>query len=395
MTQGALNAYNESVTQGETSDLTHYLGLMVDSLGGYEAIAGYADYFMSQGDETRAGEYKMIMDMFDILSARTIEAGNQGRGDYSETAGTYAQMSEILSGGAVGLTPESLVDYMQQQITNGFAQPDWRGLLGEDLEIQLFNAAKQAGHNSITEWVSEIETEMGSVDAQMQIDPQVDQATLDSLMALDPVPLPITPHVEGEDAVEELKTQGVSVNVEGDTQQLAATIEGEDGQTLLEYVNGDATDLSMAIMSEDGKTLIEYVTGDVSDLRNKISSMNGQTIRVNIVGQKMFASGGRATTASIFGEAGPEWAIPEEHTQRTAELLNAAREASGFTWLDLLSRFGGLNANPSTTPTTIVYSPTINAADASGVEQVLRQDKERLFKMLEERKMLDEMEVYA
>ena len=108
-----------------------------------------------------------------------------------------------------------------------------------------------------------------------------------------------------------------------------------------------------------------------------------------------FAEGGRATTASIFGEAGPEWAIPEQHTQRTAELLNAAREASGFTWGDLLARFGGLNANPQNVPATIIYSPTIHAADASGVEQLLLADKERLNRWFEEKKMRDEVEVYA
>ena len=111
----------------------------------------------------------------------------------------------------------------------------------------------------------------------------------------------------------------------------------------------------------------------------------------------MFAAGGRATSASIFGEAGPEWAIPEEHSERTADLLNAAREASGFTWTDLLTRYGGLNANPNagTIPTTIIYSPTINAQDATGVEKVLSDDKERLEKWFAEKKMRDEVEVYA
>lgn len=44
----------------------------------------------------------------------------------------------------------------------------------------------------------------------------------------------------------------------------------------------------------------------------------------------LFAEGGRATEASIFGEAGPEWAIPEEHTDRVASLFNAAREAAAL-----------------------------------------------------------------
>jgi len=57
-----------------------------------------------------------------------------------------------------------------------------------------------------------------------------------------------------------------------------------------------------------------------------------------------FATGGRAAAPSIFGEDGPEWAIPEERSVRSAELLNAARAASGFTWTDLIAMGGGLDA---------------------------------------------------
>ena len=112
-----------------------------------------------------------------------------------------------------------------------------------------------------------------------------------------------------------------------------------------------------------------------------------------------YAEGGRAVTASIFGEAGPEWAIPEAHTERTAELLNAAREAGGFSWGDLLGRFGGLNANPNRENVVVHYSPTINATDARGVADVLAADKARLIKlvkdMLADQRLRDEVEVYA
>lgn len=212
---------------------------------------------------------------------------------------------------------------------------------------------------------------------------------------MEPVAIPVKPKVEGEDAMTSLQEQGVTVDVGADDTQLQATIDGADGQTLLEYLNGDATDLHMVIMGEDGKVLTEIVNGDTSALAAAIASYNGRTITVNIAGKKLFAEGGRATSASIFGEAGPEWAIPEEHSERTAELLDAARAASGFTWPDILARFGGLNADAGHTPTTIVYSPTINAADATGVEQVLQEDKKRLDKWFEEKKMRDAVEVYT
>lgn len=114
-------------------------------------------------------------------------------------------------------------------------------------------------------------------------------------------------------------------------------------------------------------------------------------------GEREFANGGRADSPSIFGEGDTaEWAIPEQHTSRTASLLNAARAASGFTWQELLMQFGGLNAGSrSGGQTTIVYSPTINANDASGVERVLKDDKSRFEKWFRDREMRDAAEVYA
>ena len=150
----------------------------------------------------------------------------------------------------------------------------------------------------------------------------------------------------------------------------------------------------MSIYDQDGKTLVETVTGNTSALANAINAYNGQTITVNIQGRKLFAAGGRATEASVFGEAGPEWAIPEEHTTRTADLLDAARQASGFTWPELLSRYGGLNANANNTPSTLIYSPTINATNADGVEKALLDDKERLDKWYREKQMRDEVEEF-
>lgn len=199
------------------------------------------------------------------------------------------------------------------------------------------------------------------------------------------------------DKLTQLEQQGIEVNVSADATELTATIDGEDGKTLMEYLDGDATDLQLKIYEQDGVTLKETVTGDASLLASTIASYNGTTITVNIAGKKLFAEGGRATTASVFGEAGPEWAIPEQHSERTADLLNAARAASGFTWNELLARFGGLNANPQreSQPTNIVYSPTINANDAAGVEQVLKDDKERFEKWYKDQKMRDEAEVYA
>ena len=224
---------------------------------------------------------------------------------------------------------------------------------------------------------------------RVTVTPEIDESELQNLD-----PITIRAHVESEDSMAALQEQGVQVDVDGNTQQLEATIDGADGKTLMEYVDGDAELLKMSITDQDGQTLVENVTGDARHLASVINSYNGKTITVNIQGRKMFASGGRATSASIFGEAGPEWAIPEEHSERTAQLLNAAREASGFTWPELLGQYGGLRSGNSE-PTTLVYSPTIYAENAAGVEQALQADKERLNKWFKSKKIRDEVEEYA
>lgn len=174
-------------------------------------------------------------------------------------------------------------------------------------------------------------------------------------------------------AFEELAPE---VNVQGNFDALDTGIAERDGQSVTVYVNEQP----------GGSTY--HAGGGSAGRGGSLGGFSGTSGK--------FAMGGRATEASIFGEGDvPEWAIPEEHTQRTAALLNAARAASGFTWPDLLGMFGGLNANANNSPTTFVYSPVIHANDASGVESVLRDDKARMERWFEERRLREGMEVYA
>lgn len=105
-----------------------------------------------------------------------------------------------------------------------------------------------------------------------------------------------------------------------------------------------------------------------------------------------YAEGGRATSASIFGEAGAEWAIPEEHSKRTAELLDAARKASGFGWGELLAMSNGAGGGGRG---QMVYSPTIYANDGRGVREALTEDKARMDKWWRDMQRRDALEVYA
>ena len=176
------------------------------------------------------------------------------------------------------------------------------------------------------------------------------------------------------------ETQEVEVNVGADTGEFESAI------SRIEGYNGDTVRIRVA--------------GDTSDIEGDISRLQNRTVRIRLAGSggggglQGYAEGGRAVRASVFGEAGPEWAIPEEHSARTAELLDSARQASGFTWPELLSRTGGLNADANHVSSTIIYSPTINAQDSRGVDQALREDKDRFERWYEQKRMLEEAMAY-
>lgn len=154
-----------------------------------------------------------------------------------------------------------------------------------------------------------------------------------------------------------------------------------------------------------GKKITVDIAANTNPAEQQIdSALNGKTYTVNVnasVRQSglpsmlRFAEGGRSTEAAIFGEAGAEWAIPEQHSERTADLLDSARKASGFTWGELISRTGGLNSKSMTSGSTFVYSPTINASDSSGVADALARDKETMKRWWKRMQQQDSMEVYA
>jgi len=361
------NAYDEASNPEATAQTVRYLEDMIGSLGGYNRLQEYADYYAEQGDMDTAQQYRLLMTMSDIFSTSGMA--------YPQIGPVYSQDQEMRTQGEI--------ERARNDIQN--MRADLASLQG-------------SGHLGLPAGYSDSSAQ------EIEADIVVRQNELANLYARNGIEIPVTPYVEGTDAVESLRDQGVQVQVEGDTQQLQATIDGADGQTLMTYVNGDASNLSMSIQDQNGLTLRENVTGDASSLSSIISSYDGRTITVNIRGNNMIgsigglkahATGGRATEASVFAEAGPEWAIPEEHSERTAELLAAASAASGFTWPDIISRFGGFNANPGHVPTTLVYSPTIYAQDADGVEEKLIEDKARLDKWYAEKQMLDQMEVYS
>ena len=55
----------------------------------------------------------------------------------------------------------------------------------------------------------------------------------------------------------------------------------------------------------------------------------------------------------------------------------------------------GSSGSESGSSATLVYSPTINATDVTGVAKELKDDKERFERWYEEKQRRDRLEVYA
>ena len=403
VTQNAANRYAESMGSPSASlQAQEYLQEMVAALGGYDVLQGYVDYLTENKEYEMAERYRSIMNMHDAMGSVTHvtpEVGTQALSDQHKERSYYYLVSQLLKG-AYGsdttMRPEVLADYLAEQRSMGL-EPDWYMYLGDELWSQL-NATAQSWGMTISDAIQNATSGsyyLNNPDYYNTLDVFADKLT----GSFNPLSNASTAYGNGYyylTSSSNGENTRVRLSYTADTEMLDAKLEAKDGQELMAYVNGDTDDLHMSIMNEDGQTLVENVTGDASSLAAIISQFNGQTIRLNLSGTRLFSSGGRATEASIFGEGRtPEWAIPEEHSQRTAALLNAARAASGFTWPEIISRYGGLNADPNHTPTTLVYSPTIYARDAEGVEKKLLEDKARLEKWYAEKKMMDEMEVYA
>ena len=398
----------------------------IEGMGGASELVSTAMSFMSSGDIASAGRYMMPLIMQQIAGNMqdwvihdnennllgAIMGGNwlwsnghstdevmSGIGDFVETVNPEGYSVE---------NARHALDMLQGTEVSGFFESlglitDSITAFGEDLSegdiaSMTDQLTTQLDNLSIDEGISsQLSAMVEGLSAQYDL-ARVLTDTLGSSFVSSPVADYLGAYQlmfnEGLNAAD-YENPSVEVSLNPNTDELDAAMELEDGQHIETYVDGETNDLHMSIVDEDGQKITTFVLGNVDNLRAQIQQMNGMPIRVNLVSQMTaHAQGGRATTASIFGEAGPEWAIPEAHTQRTAELLNAAREASGFTWPELLSQFGGLNSGSSGVG-SIVYSPVINANDASGIDQVLRDDKERLRRMLREERMLNAMEVYA
>ena len=386
-----------------------------------ELVASYRRLAEKTKSEGKKAEYTQTADwleqltlMYDLVTGGLNNAQEmvESRTDTTKDMEAMSDALRMLYRGEKG---EDYVKEVYDSLSEA-AQKAWNEQISAaNGEFDLFKATRENWFDwtmvdqQVSEWLGNWLMNQGFVEPEEYRRPEA-ATSEQQQQTMNGVPVvQIEPYAQGQDALESLSDQGVTVTVDGDTTSLQATIAAEDGQDLMSYVDGNATSLHATIMSEDGQTLIEQVTGDASQLAAAIQSYNGKTITVNIRGNKLFslpgfAEGGRADTPSVFGEAGPEWAIPEEHTQRTANLLSAAAEASGFTWGELMQTSGSQEKNNGDINVTISsYAPVIHADDATGVAEELIKDKERLGEIvkkavrsaMEEMSMKEGIEVYA
>lgn len=408
----------DAFTNSTTSDravLGRALGYWVANMGGEDAVeAKIADY------EAKAADYKS-------QAGRARDAGNSSRADELQKSADEMQAS----------ADRMRHMYAMEQLANGFyaisrygKEGDWLNWIAGDFstmydkEVSVNIGGKsnqrQSAENVIVGGKPVLEMTKGII-AQLL----GDDVSYADLKAIEKAPDEIAKQLGVNSTVAQTLSEAYKNVVESyDLEKVAADMGldvsnglrpdnafrafyqlayGSFSQNAEEYllsdeqqmkttvdVDADTSKLEEKVNMYDGKVITMYVAlGNENELKNSFGWRN------RLYTTPLFADGGRADEPSIFGEDGAEWAIPEEHSDRTARLLDAARAASGFTWAEILSRYGGMNANASNTPTTIVYSPTINATDATGVEQVLREDKRRFEKWLAEKQMRDSVEVYA
>lgn len=408
----------DAFTNSTTSDravLGRALGYWVANMGGEDAVeAKIADY------EAKAADYKS-------QAGRARDAGNSSRADELQKSADEMQAS----------ADRMRHMYAMEQLANGFyaisrygKEGDWLNWIAGDFstmydkEVSVNIGGKsnqrQSAENVIVGGKPVLEMTKGII-AQLL----GDDVSYADLKAIEKAPDEIAKQLGVNSTVAQTLSEAYKNVVESyDLEKVAADMGldvsnglrpdnafrafyqlayGSFSQNAEEYllsdeqqmkttvdVDADTSKLEEKVNMYDGKVITMYVAlGNENELKNSFGWRN------RLYTTPLFADGGRADEPSIFGEDGAEWAIPEEHSDRTARLLDAARAASGFTWAEILSRYGGMNANASNMPTTIVYSPTINATDATGVEQVLREDKRRFEKWLAEKQMRDSVEVYA
>ena len=386
---------------GNLGMLGQTLALAEKAFGGGDAMANLIDQYRKLGGEENLGRADWLEGILTMLgytrSGTSPAAGSLTNQDMAEALEAFNAIgAEGVKSVYQGLGEEGQAawDRAVAAITNGYdTQAIARafGMTGLDDQMARWMAARWLSGGMVenpdqftatqaeataNQHQRAIDQYRQLVDAQQQlVDGQ--QAIIEEMPSLKEGSFEYDTYLENAAKLEEMQKNlalmeesGINLTVNGDTKQLEMDVDAQNGRALLEYVDGDTKALEEAIDKYNGKHITVYIDKGTWTIGGEDGEGEGGH----------FAEGGRATAPSIFGEVPgqAEWAIPEAHTARTAELLKSAAAASGFTWGELLAANGGLNAGGGIHVDIQSYAPTINATDARGVAEELAKDKARL-----------------
>ena len=395
--------------------LGQYLGMMVESLGGVEEVAKKIDYYQSNGQTQMAENLRSILAAEQLVNnfKRTVwdSEGNFltafGAMDEFRTASTADDiaankaMMDALVGtfnnesarAAIDMLGESVQPYFEA-LTSGAYITDlenaWdalrepereaiRGIvnqLGQVYDFERVNAGDNAEY-----------AKPGNADFDVYA-----AWKLMNMSAFEANPYRLRPQTDPE---------------------VAAQLADELGPVDVEVGFPNAVSTAQSTHAQMASAFTP-ITQDV--VIRQIGSANP-----NRPPLPAKAKGGRETVPSIFAEAGiPEWYIPEEHTDNTANLILGAAYGSGFDIFDLAeyaganlfaeggvsgggdvslpvldwgslstdsgagSDSGGGSGSGGGSTIQIEYSPIVHADNAEGVEKALKADKARFEKWINE-----------
>ncbi|MGN0996012.1 MAG: phage tail tape measure protein [Candidatus Ventricola sp.] len=383
-----------AIEQRQIGDLMDWY---VEAMGGEQRILEDIDALMSTAgktaeqiaaDQESAGYLQNLLTMYGIEN-RGMYGYDQAIGNAYADAQGYdleAARRQMLSLNADGMMTK-IAGFMMNAIESGSADKFEQNVLYGTLFAQA-----REGLDSVVERLKGV-AEFSEIEVPDGLEGIADYVRAFELMYGNPLRRPGI-SLEGGGMSAEEWMAGAGQTTGGDVRMNVGTPDAqvEASEWKGEFQGGlDSDPPDLSIKKPDG-----YADG-VNYVTMYEIGLNSKKIRFSFGNEKTvakYAGGGRADRASIFGEAGPEWAVPEEHTQRTASLLDQARRASGFSWPELIARNGGLNAGGGAR-TQLVYSPTIVVRDASGVERALDEDKRRLDRWWEEKQMMERMEAFA
>lgn len=433
-----LGEYDAGKVADSAQEMVQMWGRMSDLLEPYAdnpRIAAYLDYMQQalslwQYAGDRHAQESAAQDMQEMeadYSARQAEktaadaAAKRAAAYEEETRASQAHAAQVqeLQGKAAKY---------QQQVETLTAKSDNYASQIADLTEQLENhppTATGLPQKQLQQKIDELTQAKQSIDEQLEASQEKLTAVQEQIAEISGEPINIEADTTSATAaIDELAAAAesanpvmtVTANTEGAAVQIAAVAAnvpsavipvswGDPGPfpysgasipASYESAGGATSGKGSASKSGSGGGLFSGLSNTLSNMQSSLQGKLGSLTK--------HAEGGRSDIPAIFGEAGPEWAIPEAHTSRTAELLDMTRKASGFTWPELLARTGGLNADTTGVHVTIgSYAPVIHAENVNGVEKALLEDKKRLEAVVKEavnsalndRSMRDSVEVYV